>query len=158
MNYDFSHLIKSTANARLRIRYLALAHFFEGKSRTEIAQFLKVSRTSVNKWVKTYLDFGLEGLQEKPHTGRPHQLSTQQLSQLKKFVTDAAIKEHGGRLQAKDVAIYIAQNFGIQYRQANIYRILHDIGLNWITTRSKHPKLSPKAQDDFKKIPNRNDP
>ncbi|SHO59295.1 hypothetical protein VQ7734_05075 [Vibrio quintilis] len=62
MNHDFSHLIKSTSNARLRIRYLALAHFSQGKSRTEIALFLKVSRTSVNKWVKAYLDFGLEGL------------------------------------------------------------------------------------------------
>lgn len=71
-------LINSTSNVRLRIRYLAVSHFLEGKSRTEIAQFLKVSRTSVNKWVKAYLDFGLEGLQEKAHTGRPHRLTKQQ--------------------------------------------------------------------------------
>ncbi len=158
MNYDFQGLINSTSNARLRIRYLAVSHFLEGKSRTEIAQFLKVSRTSVNKWVKAYLDFGLEGLQEKAHTGRPHRLTEQQLKKLKKFVTDSAIKECGGRLQAQDIAIYIEQHFGIQYRQSNIYHILHDIGLSWITTRSKHPKQSQKAQDDFKKIPNRNDP
>ena len=158
MNHDIKGLIHSTSNARLRIRYLAVSHFLDGKSRTEIAHFLKVSRTSVNKWVKSYLDFGIEGLQEKAHTGRPHRLTEQQLEQLKKFVVDYAIKEQGGRLQAQDVATYIEQHFGVQYKQSNIYRILNDIGLSWITTRSKHPKQSQQAQNDFKKISNRDDP
>ncbi|EOK5605081.1 hypothetical protein ACM6UC_000979 [Vibrio parahaemolyticus] len=32
------------------------------------------------------------------------------------------------------------------------------MGFSWITSRSKHRKQSQKIQDDFKKIPNRNDP
>ncbi|ELV8626781.1 helix-turn-helix domain-containing protein [Vibrio cidicii] len=31
-----------------------------------------VSRTSVNRWVHTFLEEGLEGLKEKPRTGRLH--------------------------------------------------------------------------------------
>jgi transposase len=145
MNHDFHRLINSTSNARMRIRYLAVSHFLEGKSRTEIAQFLKVSRTSVNKWVKAYLDFGLEGLQEKAHPGRPHCLTPAQLNQLKRFVIDNAIKKRGRRLQVQDIAIYIEQHFGIQYKQSNIYRILHDIGLGGINTHSKHSKQSQKT-------------
>ncbi|EOU2463402.1 helix-turn-helix domain-containing protein [Vibrio navarrensis] len=53
------------------MRLLALAHFKDGHSRTQIAKFLMVSRTSVNKWVHTFLEEGLEGLKEKPRTGRP---------------------------------------------------------------------------------------
>ncbi|WP_225491249.1 helix-turn-helix domain-containing protein [Vibrio vulnificus] len=53
------------------MRLLALAHCKDGHSRTQIATFLKVSRTNVNKWVQTFLEEGLEGLQEKPRTGRP---------------------------------------------------------------------------------------
>ncbi|EHR6003808.1 helix-turn-helix domain-containing protein [Vibrio parahaemolyticus] len=34
---------------------LALAQFKDGHSRTQIAKLLKVSRTSVNKWVQTFL-------------------------------------------------------------------------------------------------------
>ncbi|HCE1908325.1 helix-turn-helix domain-containing protein [Vibrio parahaemolyticus] len=34
---------------------LSLAQFKDGHSRTQIAKFLKVSRTSVNKWVQTFL-------------------------------------------------------------------------------------------------------
>ncbi|WP_236111207.1 helix-turn-helix domain-containing protein [Vibrio vulnificus] len=50
------------------MRLLALAHCKDGHSRPQIAKFLKVSRASVNKWVQTFLE---EGLQEKPRTGRP---------------------------------------------------------------------------------------
>ncbi|EID7761215.1 TPA: transposase [Vibrio parahaemolyticus] len=38
-------------------------------SRTQILKFLKVSRTSGNNWVQTFLEEGLEGRQEKPSTG-----------------------------------------------------------------------------------------
>ncbi len=41
----------------------------DGYSRTQIVKFLKVSRTSVNNWVQTFLEEGLEGRQEKPSTG-----------------------------------------------------------------------------------------
>ncbi|CAM3030322.1 Winged helix-turn helix domain-containing protein [Vibrio rarus] len=158
MNHDFQRLINATSNARLRVRYLAISHFIDGKNRTEIALYLKVSRVSVNKWVKAYLDDGLEGLQEKPHSGRPHRLTEEQRLQLKNHVTDHAINASGGRLQAKDIGLYIESNFGIKYQQSGVYRLLHEIGLSWITTRSKHPKQSIEAQEAFKKIPNRNDP
>ncbi|OZT82057.1 hypothetical protein CIK04_11705 [Vibrio sp. 03_296] len=47
-----------------------------------MAKFLKVSRTSVNKWVQTFREEGLEGLQEKPRTGRPAFLNAEQREQL----------------------------------------------------------------------------
>ena len=74
MNSDLSKLISTTSNARLRLRLLAVSHFIDGKNRTEIASFLKVSRLSVNKWIKKYLDYGIEALTEKPRTGRPSRL------------------------------------------------------------------------------------
>lgn len=156
MDYNFSKLIASTSNARMRIRLLAVSHFVDGKNRTEIASFLKVSRTSVNKWVTQYLSKGLEGLAEKPHTGRPALLTQVQLNQVKKYVTDNTIKLQGGRLQGKDIQKYIHSEFGVLYQKTNIYHLLHELNLSWITTRSKHPKQSVEAQDAFKKIPNGN--
>ncbi|WP_133151168.1 helix-turn-helix domain-containing protein, partial [Vibrio sp. 10N.261.45.E11] len=95
MNSDLSKLIGATSNARLRLRLLAVSHFIDGKNRTEIASFLKVSRLSVNKWIKAYLDFGVEGLVEKPHTGRPSRLTIEQKKHLKEYVTSNAIKPEG---------------------------------------------------------------
>jgi transposase len=153
MTDNISQLISSTTNARMRLRFLAVSHFIDGKNRTQIATFLKVSRNSVNKWIHTYLHFGLEGLEEKKHTGRPKLLNEKQLSQLKRFVVDSAIKPGGGRLQGKDVQEYIATEFDVVYQKTNVYDILHQLKLSWITTRSKHPKQSIEAQETFKKIP-----
>ncbi|MEL0659724.1 helix-turn-helix domain-containing protein, partial [Psychromonas arctica] len=52
--HDFSELAKTHKSVRMRLRYSASAHFQEGSSRTDIAKFLKVSRTSVNKWISQY--------------------------------------------------------------------------------------------------------
>nr|WP_258191571.1 helix-turn-helix domain-containing protein [Photobacterium profundum] len=37
------------------MRFLALAHLKDGHSRTQIAKYLKVSRTSINKWIQVFL-------------------------------------------------------------------------------------------------------
>ncbi|HAS8514358.1 TPA: helix-turn-helix domain-containing protein, partial [Vibrio vulnificus] len=50
-----------------------------------MAKFLKVSRTSVNERVQTFLQEGLEGLQEKPRTGRPAFLNAEQREQLSQY-------------------------------------------------------------------------
>ncbi|GIU14980.1 hypothetical protein TUM4641_35310 [Shewanella morhuae] len=103
------------------MRYLALLHFTEGHSRTAIATMLKVSRTSVNKWVTTYLSQGLSGLDDKPNPG----LSLAQQASLKAFVQQRSFSEQGGRLMAKDLSHFIQSEFGVTFKQANIYRLLH---------------------------------
>ncbi|GIU20028.1 hypothetical protein TUM4636_33690 [Shewanella glacialipiscicola] len=140
------------------MRYLALLHFTEGHSRTAIATMLKVSRTSVNKWVTTYLSQGLSGLDDKPNPGRPPQLSLAQQASLKAFVQQRSLSEQGGRLMAKDLSHFIQSEFGVTFKQANIYRLLHQLGFSWITTRSRHPKQSEAVQEAFKKLPNGSDP
>ncbi|KIT50242.1 hypothetical protein H336_16920 [Vibrio parahaemolyticus EN9701072] len=49
LNIDFKKLASQQKSIQMKMRPLALAHFKNGHSRTQIARFLKVSRTSVNK-------------------------------------------------------------------------------------------------------------
>lgn len=154
---DFSTLAKNEQNARLKLRFLALAHFKDGKSRHQIAKYIKVSRTSVNKWISDFLIHGLEGLNEPTRIGRPHKLTTRQLEKLSVFINEQSIKKDGGRLQGSDIHEYIKTHFNVDYKQSNIYRILHQQGFSWITSRSKHPKQNEEAQEAFKKNANQND-
>ena len=48
-NIDFKKLASQQKSIQMKMRLLALAHFKDGHSRTQIAKFLMVSRTSVNK-------------------------------------------------------------------------------------------------------------
>lgn len=155
--HDFNLLAKTHESVRMRLRFLALAHFQEGHSRTAISQFLKVSRTSVNKWISQYHQYGMDGLIDKKTTGRPFRLSNEQHQQLIDYVNKASKSELGGRLNGSDVQAYIEKNFAVHYHLSSVYKLLHKLGFSWITSRSKHPKQSVEAQDDFKKIPIKND-
>ncbi len=140
------------------MRYIALAHFKEGASRTAIADALKMSRTSINKWVSLFLNNGLEGLNDASPPGRPSGLTLKQKNKLGRYIEKHSELNQGGRLQAVDIQNYIAIHFSIEYEVSNIYRLLRELGFSWITSRSKHPKQSQEAQDVFKKLPNGNDP
>lgn len=151
MDIDFLALAKAEPKARKRIRYLALAHFRQGHSRTDIAKFLKVGRNSVNKWGQRFLD-------DKIPPGRPAQLSDKQLKTIALYVEKQSKTEQGGRLTAYDIQAYVEAQFGISYEVSNIYRLLRLLGFSWITSRSRHPKQSQSVQDAYKKLPAGNDP
>lgn len=135
---DLMLLIRKETNARMRLKLLALLHFQEGKSRYQIADYLKVSRTSVNKWIANYLSFGLEGLKEKKHTGRPAALNDQQMKKLSNFIKLRIASRSTDPLHGCDVQQYISDSFGVNYEISNIYRILERLGFSWVRQHGQH--------------------
>ena len=81
------HRLHANRN-QMKMRLLALSHIQDGYSRTQTAKFLKVSRTSVNKWVTTFLEQGFEVLKDKPKTGRRSYLSSAQKQPLSIFINE----------------------------------------------------------------------
>ena len=140
-----------TNNASLKLRYLAVQKFSKGDSRALIARTLNVSRRLVNEWVSTYLSHGLDGLALKKATGRPPLLSTAEKLTLKEYVLCHAAKPQGGRLMGKDIQKYIKDTYGVSYHVRNVYHLMNELNIVWITSRSKHPKQDLAAQDHFKK-------
>jgi transposase len=155
---DFKPLIAKETNGRVRVRLMALSHIKDGANNTQTARNLHISRHIVNDWVKRFYEQGLDGLIEKPRSGRPCNLDEQQLSQLSQYIHDNSIKPKGGRLKAQTLVAYITQEFKVDYSIDNIYRLLDQLGFSWITSRSRHPKQSDEVQEAFKKIRNGNDP
>lgn len=146
-------VIPYTNNASLKLRYLAVKKFHEGLSKTQIAKILNVSRRLVNEWIASYLSGGLDALALKLATGQPSKLTNEQKAQLKEYVVAHSVKEQGGRLMGKDIQKYISDTFGVNYEIRNIYRLMKQLEVVWITSRSKHPKQDLDAQEAFKKIP-----
>ena len=151
-------LSRKEPNARKRIRLLAVSLFYKGNSRTDIAKRLNTARSSVNKWVSSFLDHGLEGLDNKPIQGRPPRLQQPQLEQLSEFIKRSNTELKGGRLTGEDIVYYINTEFGVHYHLNHVYKILKQLGFSWITSRSRHPKQSQENQETFKKLPTGNDP
>src|ERR1700677_4595968 len=53
------------------VRAKAILYAAEGASNQEIAERLDVSRQSVSDWRRRFCQEGLQGLDEKPRSGRP---------------------------------------------------------------------------------------
>ena len=143
--------IPYTNNASLKLRYMSIQKFHEGHSRTSIAKTLNVSRRLVNEWITKYLSNGFDGLALKVATGRPPLLNDRQKTQLKEYIIANAVKKQGGRLMGKDIQKYIQETYLVTYKIRNIYRLMKELNLAWITSRSKHPKQDLEAQESFKK-------
>jgi transposase len=68
-----------------------------------------------------------------------------------KSLTDRSKSAEGGRVFGEDVVRFIFENFGQRYTTSSVYNIMHELGLNWITSRSVHPKSDKQLQVNFKK-------
>ena len=140
------------------MRLLAVSLFFKGENRANIARQLNVARSSVNKWVSSYLQNGLAGLDNKPISGRPAKLTTPELMELTKYIKASSTSVEGGRLTGEDIADFIRRKFNTEFHPNHVYKLLKQIGFSWITSRSKHPKQSHESQEAFKKVSLGNDP
>ncbi|WP_318496490.1 helix-turn-helix domain-containing protein [Photobacterium leiognathi] len=121
---DFYQLAKREKNAQKRIRLLALAHVQEGKPRDEIAESLKVSRSSVNNWVRRFRCDGLEGIGNKQRSGRPVYLQPQQETILRNFVESHKNTPSLPPLKGKDIHAFLKHYFDIDYDISHVYRLL----------------------------------
>ena len=151
-DFDFIEAAKKESNPRTKIRLLALANIKDGASIKETAEFVKVGRVAVSNWVKWFKQGGLAGVSGQ-YKGRPQTITDEQLQMFKEYVLAKSIKKNGGRLTGEDIQCYLKTTFGIHYSLTHIYRLLKQLNISWITSRSRHPKQSQEVQDDFKKIP-----
>ncbi len=144
-------LSKLEKDPNKRMRLLAVSLFLENQNRAQIARQLKVSRGSVNKWVSNYLMSGMAGLEDKPRHGRRSFLTPEQQDKLASYIHQQSQSDIGGRLTGEQIKHYIVEQFNVDYHPNHVYKLLAGLGFSWITSRSKHPKQSKAAQNEFKK-------
>jgi transposase len=130
-------LSRTGINAPKRLRLLAISHFLEGENLAGISRILKVSGCSVNKWVANYLSYGLPALEAKR---QPYPLSIKQREQLSDYIDKQSRRTKGSRLTGETIRVYTTEQFQINYHPNTVYKMLHQLGFSWITSRSKHPK------------------
>jgi hypothetical protein len=72
--YNFDLLARQEPNGRRRLRYIALAHIKDDKRSTKTAQAFRVTPGAVTKWLKWFIDDGVDRLEGTPHHWRTQRL------------------------------------------------------------------------------------
>lgn len=96
---------------------------------------------------------GIDGLHDRPHTGRPPRLSEGQMAAFKALVLRGPNVEKDGvsAWTAKDLCRIVEERYGASDSENGMLKLLHSLDLSWQKTRPAHPKADRKRQADFKK-------
>lgn len=148
--YDFGTLAKREANARVRLRFIGLAHLQDGETITATAKMCRVQRSVIHDWINRFKHGGIEALKNQGRGSKP-KLPRDQHQVFKEAVLELQNGRSGGRIKGQDVMKLMEEKLGIKCSLDTVYRALARVDLVWISARSKHPKANPLAQEAFKK-------
>ena len=150
---ELRRLARREANGRVASRLLGLAHALEGMERGQAARLAGMDRQTLRDWVIRFNEQGIDGLRDRPKSGRPPWLDEGQMASLRALVLRGPDPERDGvsTWRAKDLCRIVEARFGVAYSENGMLRLLHDLGLSWQKTRPIHPEADLKAQARFKK-------
>jgi transposase len=134
-------------------RLLAVALVMEGATRTEAARITGMERQTLRDWVIRYNEEGVEGLRDRPRSGRPSQLTPAQLCELAQLVEDGPdVDVHGVvRWRCVDLQAQIKDRFGVEVSERHVGRLLKRLSFTHLSVRPRHPEADEAAQAAFKK-------
>lgn len=122
-----------------------------GQTAPQIAQGIGLSRRAVQEWVRRYNREGLAGLETQAGQGREPILSESERQLVAERVEAGPQKGDVCSLRGVDFQKFLETQFGKLLSLTTVYRLLHELGYEWLVPRPKHRKSDPEAIAAFQK-------
>ena len=132
-------------------RMQAIAGALEGLTRAEAARLAGMERQALRDAVVRYNAEGLDGLHDRPRSGRRPKLDKAKQDALRKLVLDGPDVETAG-VSAWTLAALcreVERRWDVRFHEGHMGRIMRSLGLSWQNARPSHPKADPAARDAF---------
>ncbi len=149
-DYNFLATYKVERNASIKVKLLALLNFQEGKTVEEVACIVRYSDKSVKSWLERFAAYDYEGLICREGRGRKPRLPPDAEESFKLELDKLQESKDGGRITAWEIRDLLANKFDSCYSLSGVYALLDRLNIVWISGRSKHPKCSQEAIEQFK--------
>lgn len=117
---------------RVANRFKAILLNSDGKTSSEIANVLNVSRVITSQWLKTYEQQGVDGLLEGHRSGRPGKLSEVQKIILCDIIDSGSVA-YGyttGVWTSNIIANVIESEFNVSYHPGHVRKLLAEFGFS----------------------------
>jgi len=134
-------------------RLVALALVLEGASRTAAARAGGMDRQTLRDWVIRYNEAGVDGLRDRPRSGRRPRLNGAQLAELSRLVEEGPdVDVHRVvRWRCVDLQAEIKARFDVEVSERHVGRLLRQLKFTRLSVRPRHPQADEAAQQTFKK-------
>jgi putative transposase len=139
---------KDEHDADVKERILLVRRVLSDKQHIEsIAQELHKSRAWAYKWYKRYKDEELDGLKDKPRSGRPPMVEHDLMIKVRKELEDS-----NTGWDFRQVMEIIQKRTNIKYHEVHIYRLLHKWGFSAKVPQKRFVRSASKEEKkSFKK-------
>lgn len=148
---DIKSIYSKEDDGKLKERMFIILNAYKMKSSYEIAGSVLTSHTKVLRWVNRFNRYGINGLRDKPKSGRPAKLNNEHKKRLQEILDQP--REYSVGWRTIEVIDKIHKNFKIKYTQRHVRRILHNLGYSRIKPRPVHIRKNPiKAKEQAYKL------
>ena len=103
----------------------------KGQSTRKLEELCNSSFKQICNWVHRFEQEGLKGLKDKPKSGKPSRLSSEQKKELKMVLHNNKPSEFGYNKTTWTGPLlmeYIKSTYGIEYSKAQTYNIIKEFG------------------------------
>jgi transposase len=141
------------SDRRAAMRILAIANELDGYERDEAARLAGMSDQALRDAIKRFNAEGLDGLGDRPRSGRPRRLDAAQEAKIKAAVLAGPDIEKDGlsAFTLEDIRRMIEEQYGASYHIGYMGRLMQRLGLSRQKARPSHPKKDEAAAAAFKK-------
>lgn len=139
---------RNERDASVKERILLIIRISADKQHIElVAQEVHKSRAWAYKWYKRYNDEGLEGLRDKPRSGRPSFVDKEDIIKIKQELSSS-----NTGWSTNEVMDLIEKKTGIKYHEDHIRRLLYQWGFGLKVPEKRFVKRASKKEiKHFKK-------
>ena len=146
--------LKKEKDPKARTKLVACIHKKEGKTNVEIADILKVPRSTVGYWLSNISRGGIRRRRAIKRKGAACKLNKEQRKQLVRNMMAGSGKFGlgAGTWTVPLVARHIKKEFGVDYDLHSVWELIRRLGFSYKAPRPANPKRAgPKEREEFKK-------
>jgi putative transposase len=137
---------KAEEDAKVRERILMNIRLLEGKSTYTVGDEFRCVPSKVQYWKVRFREEGVEGLRDRPRSGRPRLLSTRKEEMIQHIIERPRITREGvSSWTTTHVRALIRRKAGVTYTTRHIIRLMHRWGFEKIKPRPQHCRAASKT-------------
>jgi transposase len=150
---DIEALLKSKEDYKIALRLFSILPIAKGESSRKAQELLLLSHNQICIWVKRFNEFGLEGLNDRPKTGRKPKITNDQLDWLKNLVISESPTKYGFNTETWTAPLLVKvveKHCNITYSDDMIYVILKKkLGLTHKKGKGFYAEAKPEVREKF---------
>lgn len=150
---ELRRLARLEKSGRAAARMLAIANVLSGMNRGMAAQLAGMERQTLRDWVHRFNADGVEGLRDRPRSGRPWEIDAEGRKKLCEIVETGPDPSTGSlvRWRRVDLKKWLKEECGADYHERSVGKLLKRLGYSHMSVRPVHAESDPVLLEDFKK-------